>query len=132
MPSGPDSTLLSTLPARALLGRLLAVRVSLIGGWAAGIIWLHWGLGIRMPLVPMTAVLTLMALFALFTAWRLRLDAPATQMEFLAHLLADLTAFAVLVFFSGGVTNPLRLADAGAAGDRRDQPAPALGGCWRR
>jgi two-component system sensor histidine kinase RegB len=27
-------------------------------------------------------------------------------MEFLAHLLADLTAFAVLVFFSGGATNP--------------------------
>jgi two-component system sensor histidine kinase RegB len=106
MPSTPDSTLLSTLPARALLGRLLAVRVSLIGGWAVGIAWLHWGLGIRMPLLPMGAVLVLLALFALATAWRLRLEAPATQMEFLAHLLADLTAFAVLVFFSGGATNP--------------------------
>ncbi|MGB9129030.1 MAG: ATP-binding protein [Thiobacillus sp.] len=106
MPSAPDSTLLSTLPARALLGRLLAVRVSLIGGWAAGILWLHWGLGIRMPLLPMAAVLVLMGLFSLSTAWRLRLDVPATQMEFLAHLLADLTAFAVLVFFSGGATNP--------------------------
>jgi len=106
MPAVADSTLLSTLPARALLGRLLAVRVSLIAGWAAGIAWLHWGLAIRMPLLPMAAVLTLMALFALSTAWRLRLDVPATQMEFLAHLLADLTAFAVLVFFSGGATNP--------------------------
>lgn len=106
MPSATDSTLLSTLPARALLGRLLAVRVSLIVGWAAGIAWLHWGLGVRMPLVPMTAVLALLGVFALSTAWRLRLDAPATQMEFLSHLLADLTAFAVLVFFSGGVTNP--------------------------
>jgi len=54
----------------------------------------------------MGAVLLLMGLFSLATVWRLRLDAPATQMEFLAHLLADLTAFAVLVFFSGGVTNP--------------------------
>ena len=106
MASAPDSTLLSTLPARALLGRLLAVRVSLIAGWAVGIAWLHWGLGIRMPLLPMGAVLVLLALFALATAWRLRLEAPATQMEFLAHLLADLTAFAVLVFFSGGATNP--------------------------
>ncbi len=106
MSSAPDSTLLSTLPARALLGRLLAVRVSLIAGWAAGILWLHWGLAIRMPLLPMAAVLVLMALFSLSTAWRLRLDVPATQMEFLAHLLADLTAFAVLVFFSGGATNP--------------------------
>ncbi len=106
MSSPADSTLLSTLPARALLGRLLAVRVSLIAGWAAGIAWLHWGLAIRMPLFPMAAVLVLMGLFALSTAWRLRLDVPATQMEFLAHLLADLTAFAVLVFFSGGATNP--------------------------
>ncbi|MDO9635636.1 MAG: sensor histidine kinase, partial [Thiobacillus sp.] len=106
MPSAPASTLLSTLPARALLGRLLAVRVSLIAGWAAGIVWLHWGLGVRMPLFPMASVLLLMALFSLSTAWRLRLDVPATQMEFLAHLLADLTAFAVLVFFSGGATNP--------------------------
>ncbi|HSJ81233.1 MAG TPA: ATP-binding protein [Thiobacillus sp.] len=106
MPSAPDSTLLSTLPARAMLGRLLAVRVSLIAGWTAGIVWLHWGLTIRMPLFPMAAVLGLMALFSLSTAWRLRLDVPATQMEFLAHLLADLTAFAVLVFFSGGATNP--------------------------
>jgi two-component system sensor histidine kinase RegB len=102
----PAFTLLSTLPARALLGRLLAVRVSLIAGWAAGIAWLHWGLAIPMPLAPMSAVLALMALFSLTTAWRLRLGVPATQMEFLAHLLADLTAFAVLVFFSGGATNP--------------------------
>src|SRR5512143_2798657 len=106
MPSPTDSTLLSTLPARALLGRLLAVRVSLIAGWAAGIAWLQWGLRIPMPLLPMGAVLALMALFALATAWRLRQNVPATQLEFLAHLLADLTAFAVLVFFSGGATNP--------------------------
>ncbi|MHB1214275.1 MAG: ATP-binding protein [Thiobacillus sp.] len=104
--SPATDTLLSTLPARALLGRLLTVRVSLIAGWAAGSIWLHWGLRIPMPLLPMAAVLLLMGLFSLSTAWRLRQDIPATQMEFLAHLLADLTAFAVLVFFSGGATNP--------------------------
>jgi two-component system sensor histidine kinase RegB len=101
-----DSTLLSTLPARALLGRLLTVRVSLVAGWAAGIAWLHWGLAIRMPLLPMATVLALMGLFSLATVWRLRLGVAATQVEFLTHLLADLTAFAVLAFFSGGATNP--------------------------
>ncbi|MBT9568014.1 MAG: HAMP domain-containing histidine kinase [Thiobacillus sp.] len=106
MPFPSRATLLSTLPARALLGRLLAVRMSLVAGWAAGIGWLHWGIHIPMPLVPMGAVLALMILFSASTAWRLRLDLPATQIEFLAHLFADLTAFAVLVFFSGGVTNP--------------------------
>lgn len=106
MPQTTASTLLSTLPARALLGRLLTVRASLIAGWAVGIAWLHWGIHIPMPLLPMGAVLLLMALFSLTTVWRLRQDMPATQVEFLVHLLADLTAFAVLVFFSGGVTNP--------------------------
>ena len=105
MPPAAD-TLLSTLPARALLGRLLTVRISLIAGAAAGAAWLHWHLLIPMPLLPIAAVLVLMGLFSLSTAWRLRQDVPATQMEFLAHLLADLTAFAVLVFFSGGATNP--------------------------
>jgi len=106
MPSTLDATLLSTLPTRALLGRLLVLRGLLVAGWAAGIAWLHWGLHITMPLLPMGTVLALLGAFALMTAWRLRLDAPATQMEFLAHLLVDLTAFAVLVFFSGGATNP--------------------------
>ena len=106
MPVLPQPALLSTLPARALLGRVLAVRIALIAGWAAGIAWLHWGLHIPMPLLPMGMVLTLMALFSVSTAWRLRLDTPATQVEFMAQLMADLTAFAVLVFFSGGVTNP--------------------------
>jgi two-component system sensor histidine kinase RegB len=101
-----DATLLSTLPARALLGRLVVVRLALIAGWAAGIAWLHWGLGIVMPLGPMASVLVLMLVFSLSTAWRLKQPAPATQLEFLAHLLTDLTAFAVLVFFSGGATNP--------------------------
>ena len=106
MPTAAADTLLSILPARALLGRLLTLRVSLIAGWAAGIVWLHWGLGIRMPLLPMAAVLALMGVFAVSTVWRLRQDVPATQMEFLAHLLADLTAYAVLLFFGGGATNP--------------------------
>ncbi len=106
MPSALDSTLLSTLPTRALLGRLQMLRRLLIASWAAGVVWLQWGLHIPLPLLPMGAVLGLLGAFALMTAWRLRLDAPATQMEFLTHLLVDLTAFAVLVFFSGGATNP--------------------------
>lgn len=106
MSSATDTTLLSTLPARALLGRLLAVRVALLAGWVAGTAWLHWGMAVAMPLAPIGAVLGLMAAFALATAWRLRQDLPATQMEFIAHLFADLTAFAVLGYFSGGATNP--------------------------
>lgn len=96
----------TSLPARALLGRLLGVRIAVIVGWIAGLAWLEAGLGIALPLAPIAAVLLLMSAFSLSTAWRLKLEAPASPLEFFAHLLADLTAFAVLVFFSGGVTNP--------------------------
>jgi two-component system sensor histidine kinase RegB len=100
------SPLLSTLPLHDLLGRLFAVRILLILGWAIGIAWLVLGLGIVLPWRPMLAVLALSAAFVGFTAWRLRRGFAATQAEVLAQLLTDLTAFAVLVFFSGGVTNP--------------------------
>jgi two-component system sensor histidine kinase RegB len=96
----------AALSAPALLERLLLLRVLMLAGWAAGIAWLHWGLAIRMPLLPMGAVLTLMGVFALATAWRLRRAGEPTATECFAQLLTDLTAFAVLVFYSGGVTNP--------------------------
>jgi two-component system sensor histidine kinase RegB len=95
-----------TLPARALLGRLQLLRGLLVAGWGIGIVWLHWGLAIKLPLAPMGAVLALLAGFAAVTGWRLRQPIAVTQLEFLTHLLVDLTAFAVLVFFSGGATNP--------------------------
>ncbi|MEQ1592009.1 MAG: ATP-binding protein [Thiobacillaceae bacterium] len=104
----PPSLMLSssTLPPQVLLGKLLVLRMVLVLGWSLGIAWLHWGLGIAMPLLQMAAVLMLLVLFSLTVVWRLRRAVLATQMEFFAHLLTDLTAFAVLVYFSGGVTNP--------------------------
>jgi len=101
----PTATI-ATLPASALLGRLLLLRVLMLLGWAVGVVWLHWGMSIRMPLLPMVAVLGVMGLFSLATAWRIRKGGQGSTQELLAHLLTDLTAFAVLVFYSGGATNP--------------------------
>jgi two-component system sensor histidine kinase RegB len=100
------SGLFSVLPVGNLLARLLALRVLLLSGWLAGIGWLHFGIGVLLPLTPMLGVLSLLGLLALITVWRLRVPVPTTRMEAFAHLLVDLTGFAVLVFFSGGATNP--------------------------
>ena len=43
----------STCWSCALLGRLLAVRVSLIAGWTLGIAWLQGVFAITRPLLPM-------------------------------------------------------------------------------
>jgi two-component system sensor histidine kinase RegB len=96
----------SALPPQVLLGKLLSLRLLMIVGWGSSIAALHWGMGIHMPLLQMGAILLLLLAFSLLVAWRLRQHSPASAAEFFAHLLTDLTAFAVLVFFSGGVTNP--------------------------
>ena len=73
----------------------------MIAGWAAGIAWLHWGLHIPMPLLPMGAVLALMGVFSLSTAWRLGaqhyLAKPANADEVLAALLRDQPDAALMV-----------------------------------
>jgi two-component system sensor histidine kinase RegB len=96
----------SRLPPQLLLGKLLSLRLLLIAGSAASIAALHWRMGIVMPLLQMGAILLLLLGFSVIVAWRLRQTHPVSMAECFAHLLADLTAFAALVFFSGGVTNP--------------------------
>lgn len=96
----------AALPPQVVLDKLMTLRMLLVLGWSLSIAWLHWGLGIAMPLLPIYAVLLMLGLFSLGVAWRVRQNIPATPLEFFSHLLADLTAFAVLAFFSGGVTNP--------------------------
>lgn len=93
-------------PIHALLGRIQTLRGVLIAGWVVGAAAMQGGFDIPIPLVPMSAVLALLGAFALATRWRLRQPTPVSPFELLAHLLTDLTAFAVLVFFSGGATNP--------------------------
>lgn len=88
------------------LARLIALRVFLIAGWAAGLVWLHAVMGLRLSLAPLATVLGLLATFAVYAAWRQRRQPAVGEAEYFAHLLVDLTAFAVLVFFTGGATNP--------------------------
>lgn len=96
----------ATLPPQVVLNKLMALRMLLVLGWSLSIAWLHWGVGIVMPLLPMYAVLLMWGLFSLGVAWRVYQNIPSTPLKFFSHLLADLTAFAVLIFFSGGATNP--------------------------
>lgn len=70
------------------------------------IAWVHFRLEIQLPLQPMAIVITSLALFNVFAALRLRHRWPVTDAEFFAHLLVDVSALTVLLFYSGGATNP--------------------------
>ncbi|MHB1245839.1 MAG: ATP-binding protein [Sulfuriferula sp.] len=95
-----------TVPVTGMLRRLFVLRLYAITGQLLAIIGVNFALDIRLPLFPMLMVVALMALLNLATWVRLRQPWPVTAMEFFAQLLVDAMALAVLLFYSGGSTNP--------------------------
>ena len=54
----------------------------------------------------LTLALLTLSLFNLLVHWRLRRGWPATQAEVAGHLLFDVVQFTVVLYFTGGATNP--------------------------
>ena len=85
---------LSSIRAVALLGQIAALiyftQISPIG-------------------LPASAIALILAVYASVTAatWqRSRMQVPITDNEFFTHLLADILFFSLLLYFSGGASNP--------------------------
>lgn len=87
---------------RLLIGRglfILAVGLLIAGvpGW----------LDLHLPRAAMLALLGVLAAHSLLVQRQLRHDTPPTEAALFRHLLLDLLTLSLLVFLSGGVTNPL-------------------------
>ena len=96
----------SAFAASGILRRLVALRrISVL---AQGLVLLLAVAWLKIPLVigPMIAVTVTLALFNLYTQWRLQQDRPAGDDELLAQLLVDVAALALLLYFAGGSANP--------------------------
>lgn len=95
-----------TLPQHATLRRLALMRaIALIGQLlivAAAQLWM----GISLPLVPIFAVMLLLAAFNGWTWWRMQQVRPAGDMLLSFQLFVDVAALSALLYFSGGATNP--------------------------
>ncbi len=63
-------------------------------------------LRIELPLPPLIAVSVALAAFNVFTVARQRQPKPVTETELLGQLAVDVVALAILLYFSGGATNP--------------------------
>ena len=94
------------LTARQNLNRLSIIRgVALLGQLLA----LVFFTSINPIGLPTEAVALVLAIYASVTVagWlRSRLSIPITQREFFIHLLADIFFFSMLMYFSGGASNP--------------------------
>lgn len=98
-PSAPDDA------ARRNLLLLAQLRWLAVLGQLTTILGVHLVFDVRLPLVPMLATIgVLVALnLAMFPARALR---PATNAQVMAGLLVDVTCLTVLLYLSGGATNP--------------------------
>ncbi|HET7921819.1 MAG TPA: ATP-binding protein [Gammaproteobacteria bacterium] len=78
----------------AIVGQLIAV-------WVA-----YRGLHVTLPLTPLLAAIFALFCFNVFTALRLRGAWHATHLEVTLQFAVDMAVLGVLLYFSGGATNP--------------------------
>ena len=96
----------ASTPSGKNLRRLLTLRIIAIIGQIIVIIAVTYGIGMNLPLALMFTVILLLAVFDFLTWLRLKNPAPVTDLELLGQLLVDIAALAVLLYASGGSTNP--------------------------
>ena len=91
---------------RQHLGRLVLIRVLVLSAQAAsvGVAWLS-GV-VVLPWLALAIILGISTLLCLFTALRLRQQWPVTEQEYAVQLACDLVIHSVLLYFSGGSSNP--------------------------
>lgn len=92
--------------SRQNLRRLLLIRILVLAAQAGsvGVAWLANLL--PLPWLALSVTLSVSAGLCLFTALRLSAEWPVTELEYAGHLACDLIIHSVLLYFSGGPTNP--------------------------
>lgn len=102
---GPDAPMMALSTSN--LRRVFVLRGIEIGALVLALVLAHRVLELPLMLPPIVAVLVLLALVNLFTWWRLRRAWPVADGEFFGQLLVDVFAVTVLLYYSGGSTNPV-------------------------
>jgi two-component system sensor histidine kinase RegB len=91
------------------LQRLFVLRNIAIAGQALTLVLVVRALGMALPVAAMASVIVILALLNLLTRWRLQRAWPVKDVELFAQLLLDVLALTLLLYFSGGSTNPFVL-----------------------
>lgn len=86
--------------------RLAILRWWLIGGLTGAVLAAPTFLDIALPLAPLLALLLLMAAFNLVVQWWARSEEAQTA-DLAGQLAVDLVAMGVMLYLTGGATNPL-------------------------
>lgn len=85
---------------------LLRMRVVLVVVLAVVALAAHLRFGLVLPKAALAVVFTLFTLWTVASWWRLRKPWLASHLEMFLNLLIDTGLFTVLLYFTGGATNP--------------------------
>lgn len=94
-------------PTRQNLRRLCLIRHIVIVLLLAVALWL-WVYGsMSLPWQPLLLVLVSMLAINIAVAWRLRSERQVSEKEFFVNLMVDVVFLTLILYFTGGSTNPL-------------------------
>ncbi len=101
-----DSTILSSLPGHGQLRRLAALRSLAIAAQLLTLAAVRKILELELDWQPMLLTIAALVLVNLLTLLRLRSSKPISNPELFGQLCIDVLALSVLLYYSGGSTNP--------------------------
>lgn len=90
----------------ALTRTLAWLRLCAIGGQSAAVLVCAWWMHLPIPLLPLLLGIGLLAVFAVFAAWRLGQPWPVREWETIGHIAVDTLVLGYLLYFTGGASNP--------------------------
>ncbi|MDH5424609.1 MAG: ATP-binding protein [Gammaproteobacteria bacterium] len=91
------------------LNRLFVLRNIAIAGQFIAILIAQYLLDISLPLIAISLIILQITLFNIFVWVRLQQSKPVSENEIFIHLTIDVLALALLLYFTGGATNPFVL-----------------------
>lgn len=96
----------STVPVEGMLRNLFVLRLLALAGQLLALAVAEYGLHIALPLPEMLAVVAGLVLLNGVTWLRLKRPGPVTALEFFIQLVADVAGLTLLLYYSGGASNP--------------------------
>jgi two-component system sensor histidine kinase RegB len=103
---GMSSNILSSLPGHSQLRRLVTLRGIAVAAQLITLAVVWKILELELEWQPILLVIAALVSINLFTWLRLRNNSPVSNPELFAQLCVDVIALTVLLYYSGGSTNP--------------------------
>jgi len=94
-------------PSRQNLLRLCLIRSIVIVVLLLIAFWFRFYGTVTLPSVPLFLILTVLVIVNVLVFVRLKSDRPVTEKEFFANLLLDVIFLTLVLYFTGGSTNPI-------------------------